>query len=165
MKRLLLLLSLILILLTQGDTVSAKRRKAPSFALFNAKGKLITLSKLSKQGNIILSFWASYCKPCMREMPLLVEIEKKYQKKKNVRLIFINIDKEGKEKALPILQQYNVKNDCLMDIYQLTAKKYIPNLKIPALFLINKRNLIVFDAIGESEETIQNLEKAIKKLK
>ena len=76
----------------------------------------------------------------MREMPLLIEIEKKYQKKKNVRLIFINIDKEGKEKALPILQQYNVKNDCLMDIYQLTAKKYIPNLKIPALFLIDKRN-------------------------
>jgi cytochrome c biogenesis protein CcmG/thiol:disulfide interchange protein DsbE len=165
MKRLLLLSSLFLIILIQGDTVSAKQRKAPSFALFNTKGKLVTLSNLSKQGNIILSFWASYCKPCIREMPLLVELEKKYQKEKNVWLIFINIDKEGKEKALPILQQFNVENDCLMDIYQLTAKKYIPTLKIPALFLIDTRNVIVFDAIGESEKTIQELEKAIKKLK
>jgi cytochrome c biogenesis protein CcmG/thiol:disulfide interchange protein DsbE len=165
MKRLLLLSSLFLIVLIHSDPVSAKQRQAHGFALFNTKGKLVTLSSLSKQGNIILSFWASYCKPCIREMPLLVELEKKYKGKKNVRLILINIDKEGKEKALPILQQLNVKNECLLDIYQLTAKKYIPNLKVPALFLINTRNVIIFNAIGEREETIQELEKAIKKLR
>lgn len=165
MKKILLLSSLFLIILIHCDPVSAKKRHAPGFALFNTKGKLVTLSSLSKQGNIILSFWASYCKPCIREMPLLVELEKKYRGTKNVRLILINIDKEGKEKALPILQKLNVKNECLLDIYQLTAKKYIPNLKVPALFLINTRSAIIFDAVGEREETIQELEKAIKKLR
>lgn len=138
---------------------------APKFALFNSDGKLVTSSALFKKQNTIVSFWATYCVPCKKEMPQLVELQRKYGDAKKLHLIFINIDKEGKEKALPVLKELGVSNECLYDIYQLTAKKYIPDLKIPAVFLVDRRGEIVFQAVGESAETMQMLEKAIERLK
>ncbi len=164
MKRGILILSLIITVLI-SSSVSPKNRKAPGFALFNAQGKLVTSTSLKKRGNIILSFWASYCKPCIREISQLAEIENRYRAEKNVHLILINIDKEGKEKALPILEEFNITNECLMDIYQLTAKQYIPTLMVPALFLIDISGNITFQAIGEKGDTLEKLEKAIQKLR
>lgn len=164
MKRGIRVASIITALLI-SSSVSPKNRKAPGFALFNAQGKLVTSTSLKKRGNIILSFWASYCKPCIREISLLAEIENKYRAEKNVHLILINIDKEGKEKALPILEAFNITNECLMDIYQLTAKKYIPDLMVPALFLIDRAGNITFQAIGEKKDTLEKLEKAIQQLR
>jgi thiol-disulfide isomerase/thioredoxin len=162
MKKTIIIACALAFVLAQGQ-VHAK--PAPKFALFNADGKLITLSSLVQKGNVILSFWASYCKPCKKEMPQLVEIEKKYGPSKNVSLILINIDKEGKEAGIPVLEDLGVSSVCLYDMYQVTAKNYVPGLKIPALYLISKKGEIVFEAIGESAENIQNLEKAINRLK
>ncbi len=140
-------------------------KQAPKFAIFDLQDKLVTMTTLTKENNLVISFWASYCVPCKRELPQLVELEKKYAEKKKIKLVLINIDKEGKDKAKPILDSMGVTSLCLADMYQVNAKKYIPDLKIPAVFIVNKKNEIVFEAVGESEENINNLEKAIQKLK
>lgn len=79
--------------------------------------------------------------------------------------MLVNIDKEGKEKALPTLEELGITNECLPDMYQMTAKNYNPGLKIPAVFLIDKKGKIVFEAIGENPENPQKLEAAIHLLK
>ena len=165
MKKITLALMIIAIFLIYGEKTDAKAKKSPNFALYNMNGRLITLSSLKRQGNFILSFWASYCVPCKKEISQIVELEKKYGKKKDFKLVLVNINKEGKEKAKPVLEQLRVTNECLLDIYQLTAKKFIPKLKIPAVFLITKKGDIAFKSIGESEKNIQDLKKAILKLK
>ena len=144
---------------------SAAAENAPRFTLFNEKDNLVKLSTLLEKTNIIVSFWASYCVPCKREIPQLVEIEKKYGKEKNFKLVLINIDKEGKEKGLPFLKDINISNECLFDIYQLTIKKYVPDMKIPATFIISKKGDIVFKIIGESEENIRKFETKIMEMK
>jgi thiol-disulfide isomerase/thioredoxin len=138
---------------------------AAKFALLNEKDNLITLSSLTQKNNLIVAFWASYCVPCRREIPQLVDLENKYGKEKNIRLVLINIDKEGKEVGLPALKEINVSKDCLFDMYQLAVKSYAPNLEIPATFLINKKGEIVFKVTGESNENIKKLEAAVLKMK
>jgi cytochrome c biogenesis protein CcmG, thiol:disulfide interchange protein DsbE len=164
MKRTILIIAAICALIFAGEGQSVNR-KAPSFALFDMEGKLVTLSNLTREGNVILSFWASYCKPCIREMPQLIELAGKYEKSNNIKLVLVNIDKEGKDKAQPVLQQMNVQNACLLDVYQVAAKSYIPNLKVPALFLVTKTGMIVFEEVGEKPDVLQKLEKVIQKMK
>ncbi len=163
MKKILIVIMFFILIAINFNLISATK-KAPGIALYNLSDKLITLSSINKESNVIISFWASYCKPCRKEMPQLVELEKKYANKNRIKLLFVNIDNEGKEKAQPVLDELNITNECLIDRYQVNAKKYIPGLKIPAIFIVNQNGNIVFEAVGESEETIANLEKAIQKL-
>lgn len=149
-----------LIMLVAAAPDIASARTAPGFALFNTEGKLVTLKSLTKDKPLVLSFFASYCIPCKKEIPQVIELEKKLPGSFN--LVLVNIDREGKEKAQEFLNGISVQRDCLLDIYQQTAKKYIPDLKVPALFLIDKRGSIVFEVVGDKNDTILKLERAIR---
>jgi thiol-disulfide isomerase/thioredoxin len=89
-----------------------------NFALFNEKDELVRFTELIRENNILIAFWASYCAPCKKELPQLVEIEKRYSRSHNIKLVLINVDGDGKEKGLPVLKAHNVSSLCLFDIYQ-----------------------------------------------
>lgn len=57
---------------------------------------------LDKEGLIIVNLWATWCKPCLEEMPILERIA---TENKNVKLVFLSIDKDSSE-----LQSYLAKN-------------------------------------------------------
>ena len=139
-KRVIILVSMLILCL--NFQVFSNPVKAPSFALINNKGKYTFKSKL--KGNLLVSFWASYCGPCRKEMPMLIELEKKYGKSKNLNLILINTDSgsKAKKKAEKFLKDINVKHDYLIDNYQITLKKYNPKLSVPSTFLVNKKGIL-----------------------
>ena len=66
-----------------GNTVS-------DFKLHNLSGASVKLSDLAGRG-IVLNFWATWCPPCRREMPLLDDTQKIYQDK-GISIVGIAID-------------------------------------------------------------------------
>lgn len=139
-------------------------RKAPGFALPDSTGATVFLS--SMKHNLIISFWASYCRPCKTEMPRLIELEKKYAGKKNLKLLLINIDLndksgEAKDKARRFLRSAGVEHGFLLDFYHTAVEKYNPEKRIPATFLVNRQGLILFEEIGYKPGTIEALENKI----
>ena len=68
---------------------------APAFQLSGRGGKTIVLSQFKGQV-VMINFWASWCKPCRDEMPLLEDIYKKY-KPMGFTMLAVNVEPDTKE--------------------------------------------------------------------
>jgi len=71
-------------------TATESGEAAPDFKLKNVDGKEITLSSFRGQ-YVLVDFWASWCKPCRAENPVVVEAFKKF-KAKNFTVLGVSLD-------------------------------------------------------------------------
>lgn len=76
---------------------------APDFALATASGDSIRLSDFRGK-YVLLDFWASWCVPCIREIPLLKEIYHKYRPK-GLEIVAISTD-GSRDKWLAALEKH-----------------------------------------------------------
>jgi peroxiredoxin len=75
-----------------GDTV-------PDFTLQTLDGEKVSFSSLEGQA-VVLNFWATWCPPCRREMPLLDDIQRVYGSR-GVTIIGVSFDEPA-----PVVQRY-----------------------------------------------------------
>lgn len=112
---------------------------APDFNLSDATGKTVKLSNY-KDKHILLTFWASWCGPCLKEIPTLLKIKDKYATDK-LEIIAINLDGDSTAFAKAV-QKYKMQwthifgNKDLRDTYGVMG--------IPEVFLINKSGEIIY---------------------
>lgn len=62
-----------------GEKGRSIGKLAPDFTRLDAIGKLIRLSDYKNKNFVLLDFWASWCKPCLKELPKVKEIHVKYK--------------------------------------------------------------------------------------
>lgn len=96
---------------------------APALALNDLNGKAHKLSDY-KDKIVIVSFWASWCRPCLEEMPSLVALKKKYKDKLEILAVNILEEKATIEKFtnpmkinFPILQDKDSKTVTAWKVY------------------------------------------------
>ncbi|MDO7887058.1 TlpA family protein disulfide reductase [Hymenobacter cheonanensis] len=71
----------------------ANGQPAPDFTLLDASGKKIALSSL--RGKIVyLDFWATWCAPCLAEMPASLELRKKFAGR-DVVFLYVSLDSQA----------------------------------------------------------------------
>ncbi|WP_300703096.1 TlpA disulfide reductase family protein [Bacteroides sp.] len=74
---------------------TAVGQKFTDFEMLTPEGKAVKLSDYAGKGKVVLvDFWASWCGPCRREMPNLVEAYAKY-KNKNFEIVGVSLDRDG----------------------------------------------------------------------
>jgi len=67
-----------------------------SLTAFNQEAKKIKITELEKiisesKGPLILNFWATFCKPCMEEIPHFQKMQSKYEKD-GLQILFVSLD-------------------------------------------------------------------------
>ncbi|MFC1628278.1 TlpA family protein disulfide reductase [Gemmatimonadota bacterium] len=98
---------------------------------------------------VILSFFASWCKPCQKEAPVLAEIVNSYAGQ-DVQLFFVNWG-DPDNVAAEWLQTYGVEATCLMDPFGANAKKFGVEA-LPRTIIIDKQGYVQLIERGFSEE-------------
>lgn len=137
-----LILSIILINAGMtGDAQIKRGHPAPEMSLPDPNGKTVRLSDL-KGKVVLIDFWASWCGPCRKNNPHLVEIYHKYHDK-GLEIYGVSIDEKGSEWRQAIQQDQ-------LDWVQVNDNKgwYAPSVfaydleAIPASFLLDKDGII-----------------------
>lgn|SRR5699024_848526 len=94
---LVLVLAVVFVLVSNSkkdNDTHAEGDEAPNFKLQqtndSVETKEIELSDYKGKG-VMINFWATYCKPCVKEMPHMQELYEKYQDK-GIEILAINLD-------------------------------------------------------------------------
>jgi cytochrome c biogenesis protein CcmG, thiol:disulfide interchange protein DsbE len=128
-----------------------------------SKQKAVFFDEVIGGKQVLVNFWATYCEPCKKEIPILLE---KFGNNKKVQLVFINIDEGQREKVKEFISLYKIEKYSFLDPYQIAAKEFIkPKFSVPANIVFNKEGEIVLDIAGFQETTIQKISEVVNKLK
>lgn len=133
----------------------------PEFSLPDIDGKLHNISDW--QGKVIvLNFWATWCPPCVREIPLFVELQERYASQ---GLQFVGIAIDELQAVRDFSNTYGINYPNLIGAQDAVeiAKKYGNRLgTLPYTVVINRQGNIAFIQLGEFKREIA--EKTIKSL-
>lgn len=135
--------------------------------------KVTDLLKRIKSNNdttYVVNFWATWCVPCVREMPNFEKVNEEFKNEKvKVLLVSINFPKELDSLVIPYVKRKKIKSEVML-LNELDMDYFVPLVSpkwhyadIPAtLFVNNKKDVYDF---YQQEMTLDFLEQKIKALK
>jgi len=135
-------------------------KPAPDFTLKNMQGQNINLTE--QRGSIILiNFWASWCGPCRKEMPVLQTLQDKYQDL-GVQVWGINVEQEnqaGRDFLANLDLSFSIffdETNKLSQTYQVEA--------MPTTVIVDRDGVVRYVFRGFKDGYGKKYAKAIKKL-
>ncbi|ACD65828.1 MAG TPA: TlpA family protein disulfide reductase [Sulfurihydrogenibium sp.] len=153
MKRIILLLIVLF-------NISYAELKAPDFQLKDEDGKIVKLSDL-KNDVVLITFWATTCHSCKKELP---ELQSKLYPiyKDKVKFYAIVIDTDNVSKIKQVKKEWGFSFPVLIGNYEVMEKYRI--IGTPITYIIGKDNKIVKIFIGPQDinKFKEVLEKALK---
>lgn len=154
MKRVLSILT-IFVFMTVSSVLA---KEAPDFTFKSLDGNKISLSDY-KGKVVIVNFWATWCGPCIHEMP---DLQKLYEKYNKDGLQILGLTVQSREQQIPgLLKRTGVKYPILLDA-EPAVEKYGPFNSIPQTYIINRDGEIVEEITGP--RSFKQFEKKIKDL-
>jgi cytochrome c biogenesis protein CcmG, thiol:disulfide interchange protein DsbE len=112
--------------------------KSPDFSAKTFTGSDLRLSSL--RGKVVLlDFWASWCEPCKKELPLLAKMAPRL-KSKGIEIVAVNID-EDKQKALDFIRTHGLALTIVSDQGKSIVGRWEPP-KMPSSFAIDKNGVV-----------------------
>ena len=153
----------ILIVLT-STIVFGQNKKLPTVKLKTTEGKTVDLSKITNNGKpIVISFWATWCKPCKTELNTIADEYEDWQEETGVKLIAVSIDNSRSTgRVEPYVNGQGWEYEVLLDPNG-DLKRAMNVNNVPHTFLIDGKGNIVWDhnnyAAGDEEELYEQVKK------
>jgi len=135
----------------------------PSVQLKDMNGKSINTSDLGFDGPVVISFWATWCSPCKRELNAIHEVYTDWQEETGVNLVAVSIDDQKTMNSVPVYVngkgwEYLVLMDSNGDF-----KRAMGVNNVPHTFLIDSKGNIVYShnnyAPGDEEKLYEEIKK------
>ena len=134
----------------RGFVLLKEREMVPEIPFFDEADNIRHLKDFKGQV-LLVNFWATWCAPCIREMPDLDELEAELGSDK-FKVVAISQDLQGVAKAKPFLREkLGLKNLDLFIDKRMKLGRGLGVQGLPATFLIDKSGRIVGHYTGPAE--------------
>ena len=144
-----ILISLLLLV----PTISfAQIKNLPNVDVKKIDGSSFNFKNIDNNGNpIVISFWATWCKPCTKELNNIAELYEDWQDETNVKLVAVSIDdRRSQSKVAPYVNssgwEYEIYIDPNSDL-----KRAMGVSTVPHTFLLDKNKQIIWQHRGYVE--------------
>ncbi len=134
--------------------------KAQDFKLEDISGEQVSLSGLLEKGPVVISFWATWCKNCKKEMPELDKLQEKY--KDQITVVCISVDKPSKKQSAVSYVKNRFGFLTLLDP-DMKVYKALNAQNPPYTLIIDKEGEIVYTHVGYQKGDEKHLEEEIVK--
>lgn len=130
----------------EGEVLAGK--KAPGFKLEDLNGNLVSLKSIVGKAPVLVSFWATWCKPCAEEMAEYKKILKDYEVE-GVKVVAVSTDNEKSvAKVKPYIKSKGYDSFIvLLDTNQEAARKYYAS-SVPYSVIIDIYGNVVYSHLG-----------------
>ena len=157
-KRLLLFAALLCIM----GTV---RAQLPSVVLKDLAGKAVSTDTLSNGGKpFIIDFFATWCKPCNRELDAIAEVYDDWREETGVKIIAISIDQaQNINKVKPLVDNHGWDYDVLLDPNG-DLKRALGIQMIPYVLIVDGKGQIVYKHNGYTDGAETELIEKVREL-
>ncbi len=166
MRKVLFIIGLISIVFIGYAQDEKNYSKLPSTDIKTMEGEVFNTSEISNDGKpIIITFWATWCKPCIKEHDAINDVYDDWVDETGVKLYAVSIDNARSSKSvMPMVNGKDWDFDVLLDENGDFKRKMNVNVP-PHTFILNGEGQIVWQHVGylegDESEYIEVVEKLI----
>lgn len=151
-----------LIIMAWGTSIGLLHAQLPAVTLKTMDGQSVRTDTLSNNGKpFIIDFFATWCKPCNRELDAISEVYEEWQEETGVKLIAISIDRaQDVHKVKPLVDNHGWDYEVLIDTNE-ELKRALGIQAIPYTLILDGKGNIVYRhngyVDGAEEELIEKV--------
>jgi peroxiredoxin len=127
----------------------AMSAQLPNVKLQDINGNTVQTGSINNNGKpVIISFWATWCKPCLRELKAIHEVYPDWQDETGVKMIIVSIDQaQDANKVKPLVDGFGWEYEVLLDPNG-DFKRAMNVQNVPHVFVLDGKGKIVYNHAG-----------------
>lgn len=144
---------------------TAHAQKLPSVTLKTIDGRTVQTDTLSNNGRpFIIDFFATWCKPCNRELNAIHEVYEEWQNETGVKIFAVSIDQaQNINKVKPLVDSYGWEYDVLLDPNG-DLKRALGVQMIPYVLIVDGQGNIAYKHNGYTDGAENELIEKVREL-
>jgi peroxiredoxin len=135
----------------------------PNVKLQDVNGNTVQTGTISNDGKpIVISFFATWCKPCLRELKAIHEVYPDWQDETGVKMYIVSIDQaQDANKVKPLVDGFGWEYEVLLDPNG-DFKRAMNVQNVPHVFVLDGKGKIVYNHAGYVDGGEQDIYDALQ---
>ncbi len=146
-------------------TTTFAQKTVPDIEVKTLEGQSVSIQDYLNDDKVtVLSFWATWCSPCKKELNTITDYYEEWQEKYDMKLIAITIDNaRAIRKVKPMVDGFGWEYTVLSDVNE-DLKKAMNFQTVPQTFVVDKEGNIVYSHSGYTPGDEYELEEVLEGL-